>query len=59
MATETGIARAITSHFRHVVRNRSCARIMVVISNIELERMLLHSLATSTVSPGMSIRMPR
>lgn len=31
---------------------------MVVTSNIELERMLLHSCASSTVKPGMVSRTP-
>ena len=52
------MATMIASHFRHDERSRSCARIIVVINNIELERMLLHSVATSTVKPGISIRTP-
>ena len=59
LATERGIAAAITKAFRQGERKRSCARTMVVTSNIELDRMLLHSRATSTVNPEMCSSMPR
>ncbi len=52
-ATESGIATATTSTLRQGERNRSCAKTMVVTTRIKLDRMLLHSRATSTVNPGM------
>src|SRR5579863_8275709 len=57
-ATDRGMATATTTAFRHTERKPNCARTMVVISNIELDRMLLHSLATSTVKPGMVSMKP-
>jgi aldehyde dehydrogenase (NAD+) len=59
LATEIGIATAMTKIFRHEERKSICARTMVVTSNIELDRMLLHSRATSTVKSGMCSSIPR
>jgi len=57
-ATESGIDIRIIKAFRQGERKSSCARTMVVTINMELERMLLHSRATSTVNPGMCTNTP-
>ena len=59
LATERGIATATTTTFRQDDRNSKCATTVVVTSNIMLERMLLHSGATSMVNPGICTSMPR
>src|SRR5580698_9383124 len=58
LATDNGTATATTNNFRQKERNRSWASTMVVTTSIKLERMLLHSFATSTVKPGMVRKKP-
>jgi hypothetical protein len=57
-ATDKGTARAITMSFLQRERKRICAKTMVVTNNIMLDRMLLHSGATSIVNPGIVISIP-
>ena len=58
LATDIGIATAITKAFRQTERKSICARTIVVTTSIKLERMLLHSLASSIVNPGTVICVP-
>ncbi len=58
LATDRGIANKIIRNFRHGVRRSICARTMVVTSNMRLDRMLLHSRATSTFRPGIDSTIP-
>ena len=58
LATDRGIANKIIRIFRHGVRRSTCASTMVVTSNMRLERMLLHSRATSMFRPGMDSKIP-
>ena len=51
--TDNGTATKMATVFRQVERNRTCASTMVVTKSMELERMLLHSCATSTERPGI------
>jgi hypothetical protein len=57
-ATERGIATVIAKAFCQAERKLTCARTMVVTASSKLERMLLHSWATSTVNPGMVSCIP-
>ncbi len=57
-ATDRGMATAAAKVFRQAERKLTCASTMVVTTNIRLERMLLHSGATSTVKPGIVMRVP-
>src|SRR5258708_1700375 len=57
-ATERGIATRTTRTLPQPERRKRCASTMLQTTNIRLERMLLHSLATSTVKPGMVSKTP-
>jgi hypothetical protein len=58
LRSERGTASKTRRASRHDVRNSTCARTIVATSNIRLERMLLHSCATSTFGPGMERKTP-
>ena len=58
LATDRGTTSNTTRSFFQVLRSSTWARTIVVTSNIKLDRMLLHSRATSTVRPGIDTRTP-
>src|SRR5271166_5003094 len=58
LAMERGIAANITRTLPQGEPSKSWASTMVVTNKIRLERMLLHSSATSSVSPGIVSRRP-
>src|SRR5271165_4651793 len=55
---ERGIAARMTTPLPQAERSKRWASTIVVTNNIRLERILLHSSATSSVSPGMVNRTP-
>jgi len=58
LAIDKGIATATTRAFRQNERKSRWARTITVTSNIKLDRMLLHSGATSRVNPGICRSVP-
>src|SRR3981189_2942747 len=58
LAADKGTATAMTKSFLQGEHNRTWAKTMVVTINIKLDRILLHSAATSTVNPGIEISIP-
>jgi hypothetical protein len=58
LASVSGIAAAISKAFRHQERRKGCAKTMVITISTKLDRMLLHSRATSILGPGMSKTVP-
>src|SRR5579862_823587 len=58
LAIERGIAAAITTAFRQLERRNRCARTILVTTNMRLDRKLLHSCATSRLSPGIESTTP-
>jgi len=57
-ATERGMAARTTRTLPQPEPRKRCASTMLQTTNIRLERMLLHSLATSTVKPGIVSKTP-
>src|ERR1700731_3956542 len=55
---ERGMATSTTADFLQKERRNKCARTMLVTISIRLDRRLLHSWATSRLSPGIDSRMP-
>jgi hypothetical protein len=58
LKSDRGMTSKINRVFRQAVRRHTCESTMVITNNIRLERILLHSRATSTVSPGIETRTP-
>jgi hypothetical protein len=57
-ATDSGITAAATNAFRHHDRRNRWAKTMAVTNSIRLDRILLHSRATSISSPGIDNMIP-
>src|SRR5947208_5795836 len=57
-AIERGTVAAITAALHHGERRLTCERTMLAINNITLERILLHSRATSMLTPGIERTNP-
>jgi hypothetical protein len=58
LATDRGITKSTAAVLLHGDRSISQANTMVVISSIRLERILLHTFATSSVNPGIESNKP-